>query len=72
MLGRRYTRNPESPLQKDNPRFFFFTWTELVKFCQKNFFEFFLLSFLLTVVSKNLMFSPYMYILFPFSLFSGL
>src|SRR5258708_28444471 len=54
VLGRRYTRNPESPpLWIDIPIFFFLPWTELVKFLL-NFSYFFLLPFLFSkFCSKN-------------------
>ena len=72
MLGRRYTRNPESPpLWIDIPIFFFLPWTELVKFLLKIFELFSYFPFLLISV-LNMVFPSYMYILFPFSLFFGL
>ena len=66
MLGRRYTRNPESPpLQIDIPIFFFLPCTELVKFLLKIFELFSYFSFLLISV-LNMVYPSYMY---PFPLF---
>src|SRR5260221_11628078 len=45
VLGRRYTRNPESPPLRIDIPIFFLPWTELVKFLLKIFELFFLLPF---------------------------
>src|SRR5258708_33514992 len=69
VLGRRYTRNPESPpLWIDIP-IFFFTLDQLVKFCHLLLKSFFLTFFLFLTFVLNMVISFLHVYSFPFSFF---